>query len=330
MFNVMFAGTPIFTLPVLKILIDKTNLVGILTASSKRQGRAMKKQNSAVFNFIEELKEAGKLEKNVPIYTPEKIDDAFTSSLPSLQCDLLISFAYGHIFPPSFISLFRMGGLNIHPSMLPKWRGASPIPSAMYNGDFATGVSVQTLKEKMDSGDILIQEPFIIEENECADDVLQGKVANVSASLIEKILNELEVYLKNATPQDEKEATYSCKLKKENAIIDWTRSASELSWQVRAYNSWPGTYTFCNGKKLNIIAAHEYKKSMDGNFSKENASFGKVIGQDANEGILVQTGRGILCITELQWETKKALKWKDFLNGCQAFLTYTFSQSEKD
>ena len=127
-----------------------------------------------------------------------------------------------------------------------------------------------------------------------------------------------------------KGSKYSCKLKKEDAIIDWARPALELSWQVRAYHSWPGTYTFCNAKKLNIISAHEYKKHNNSDFSRENASFGKVIGLDANEGILVQTGRGVLCITELQWETKKALKWKDFLNGCSAFLTYTFSQSKND
>lgn len=331
MFNVFFAGTPTFTLPVLKVLMDKTNLVAVLTASPKRQGRAMKKQNSAVFDFIEKLKDEGKLGEDVPVYTPEKLDDNFLNSCANLKCDLLISFACGHIFPMSFVSLFRMGGINIHPSLLPKWRGAAPIPSAIYNGDFVTGVSVQTIKAKMDAGDILIQEPFTIEENENACDVLQGKVANIAASLVEKLLDDFEVYLKNATCQDEKEATYSRKLRKEDALIDWTRSALEISWQVRAYHSWPGTCTFCNGKKLNIIAAHEYKKHDISNFYKENVgSFGKVIGLDASEGILVQTGSGILCITELQWETKKALKWKDFSNGCPALLTYAFSQSKND
>lgn len=186
----------------------------------------------------------------------------------------------------------------------------------------------------MDSGNILAQSKFKIERGETAGGVLSGKVAILSATLLGEVLDNFETALKAAKKQDEREATYSHLLKKDDGLINWKKSAMEIERQVCAFTPWPGTYTFCNNKKLNIIKAHAYSPEMDerciNNYIEENAKkdempFGKVIGKDTKMGILVYTGNGLLCITELQWETKKALFWKDFLNGTRFFIGSTLS-----
>ncbi|MGP1437463.1 MAG: methionyl-tRNA formyltransferase [Treponema sp.] len=316
MLNVLFAGTPSFVIPSINLIAIKFNLVGVLTAPSTRRGRKMEVQNSDVFNAYEELKNTDKLAQNIPIFTPKKLDDELMSAIKELQPDLLVCFAYGKIFTKQFMSLFKKGGINIHPSLLPKWRGPAPIPFAMWNGEFETGISIQTIKEALDSGDILLQEKFKIEKDEIATEVLENKVSKQAVVMLEKVLDNFDEYLVNAKLQNEKEATYSRLLNKTDGLIDWSNSAEKIERQIHAFATWPGTYTFCNGKKLNIINAHVHNE-------KDNLKYeaGKILGK--NEGILVATGDGVLVIDELQWETKKKLKWKDFLNGSPNFLSST-------
>ncbi len=316
MLKVIFAGTPSFTIPVLDALISNSRLVGAITPPAKRQGRSMKIKDSSLASYVRALKTDGTLQESFPIFEKESIDEDLMEKVASLDADLLVCFAYGKIFPAKFISLFKRGGINIHPSLLPKWRGASPIPSAMYAGDFRTGVSIQTIKQKMDCGDILLQRSFTIEKGESADEVLSDKVAKLSAQMVKDVLEDFEAKLKGATPQNEAEASYSHLLKKCDGLIDWQRSATEIEWQINAFNSWPGTYTFCNGKKLNIIEGHALLEKE----APCGVAPGTVLGKDEKEGILVLTGSGILCVTKLQWETKKVLGWKDFLNGAHLFL----------
>ena len=314
--RILFAGTPSFTVPTLHLLATRFNLIGVLTASSTRRGRKMEVQNSEVFDACLALIDEDILTKDFPIFTPQKLDDELITSIKNLKPDLLVCFAYGKIFKKQFMTLFKKGGINIHPSLLPKWRGPAPIPFSIWNGENETGISIQTIKEALDSGDILLQESFKIEEKDTTYSVLENKVSKQSTIMLEKVLNGFDDYLLNAKPQDEKKTTYSRLLKKTDGLIDWTCSAEHIERQIRAFSTWPGTYTFCNGKKLNIIASHVY----DGESQED--SIGKVLGKD--DGILICTGQGILAIDELQWETKKKLKWKDFLNGSPHFLTFTF------
>lgn len=314
MLNIVFAGTPSFALPTLDLLINEFNLVCVLTSPAKKQGRKMLLKNSDVFSHIENLKHEGKLRDDFPVFATEKLEDDLIKQIEQLKPDLLVCFAYGKIFSPQFMSIFSKGGINIHPSLLPKWRGASPIPSAMYAGEFNTGISLQTIKPKMDSGDLLIQEKITIERGMTADSVLSVQVAEKSPLLLKEVLENLQEKLNNAIPQNEAEATYSHLLKKNDGIIDWKRKAIEIEWQINAFSSWPGTYTFCNGKKLNIIEAYALDEKIECETNPAGLVFGK------NEGILVATGEGILCIKKLQWETKKVLYWKDFLNGAPSFI----------
>ncbi len=317
--SIIFAGTPSFTIPTLHLLATRFNLVGVLTAPSTRRGRKMEVQNSPIFDSCLALIDDEVLPKDFPIFTPQKLDDELMASIKKLTPDLLVCFAYGKIFKKQFMSLFKKGGVNIHPSLLPKWRGPAPIPFAIWNGDDETGISIQTIEETLDSGNILLQENFKIEKEDTTSSLLEGKVSKQSAAMLEKVLGDFDEHLLNAKPQDEKKASYSRLLKKTDGLIDWSCSAEHIESQIRAFSAWPGTYTFCNGKKLNITTSHVYARE-----SQENA-IGKVLGKD--DGILICTGQGILAIDELQWETKKKLKWKDFLNGSPNFLTFTLENT---
>ena len=317
--SILFAGSPSFTIPCLRLLANRFNLVGVLTASSTRQGRKMELHNSEIFDACLALINEGELSKDFPIFTPKKLDDEVMSSIKKLKVDLLVCFAYGKIFTKQFMTLFKKGGINIHPSLLPKWRGPAPLPFAIWNGEEETGISIQTIKEALDSGDILFQEKLKIEEKDTTSSILENKVSKQASAMLEKLLNNFDEFLLNAMPQDEKEATYSRLLKKSDGIIDWTCSAEQIERQIRSFSTWPGTYTFCNGKKLNIITSHVHNKKT------QEKTIGKVLGKD--NGILVCTGEGVLAIDELQWETKKKLKWKDFLNGAPNFLTLTLKNN---
>ena len=319
MLRIVFAGTPIFTLPLLDLLAREFSLVGVLTSPPKRQGRRMEMKDSDVFVCTELLKKHGVISPDIPIFAVEEIDDKLISSIAELKPDLLVCFAYGKLFPKKMLDVFTLGGINVHPSLLPKWRGPSPIPFAIYSGDKESGVSIQTIKEKMDSGDILIQEKFRIEAGDTTEIILSSKVAALSAQMVAKVLLNFDDYIKNAKVQNEENASYSRLLKKEDGLIDWKKTAIEIERQILAFTPWPGTYTFCDGKKLNIIDA----VAMNDDNSIENqanASSGLVIAKKNDIGILVKTGKGILCIRQLQWQTKKILNWKDFLNGAPDFI----------
>lgn len=320
MLKIVFAGTPIFTLPVLDLLAKEFSLVGILTAPPRRQGRKMKVYFSDVFVYSDLLKKNNVVPLDLPVFTAEKIDDELVSSLAKLKPDLLVCFAYGRIFPKKLMDVFTFGGINLHPSLLPRWRGPSPIPFAILSGEKETGVSIQTIKEKLDSGNILIQERFEICPGETTETVLSAKVAPLSARLLSKVLLRFDEYAKNAKAQQEEEATYSRLLTKEDGYIDWKKRAIEIERQILAFTPWPRTYTFCDGKKLNIVDAVAIKDTCDNFCEQKEAECGSVLGSKNDLGILVRTGDGLLCVRELQWQTKKVLKWKDFLNGTPGFV----------
>ena len=320
--KIVFAGTPIFTLPVLELIAKEFSLVGVLTAPSKRQGRKMEMKASDVFVYIELLKKNNVLPHDLPIFTPKEIDDELILSLASCHADLLVCFAYGKIFPKKMLDVFRFGGINIHPSLLPRWRGPAPIPFAIYSGDTVAGISIQRIAEKMDTGNIVAQKRFKIDREDTTESVLSSKVTSLSVELLSQVLINIDECIKNAQTQKEEEATYSRLLKKEDGHINWERSAIDIERQILAFTPWPGSHTFCNGKQLNIISAValDDAKQTTQYDKEEDFPCGSVTGKKNNEGILVKTGSGLLCIRELQWQTKKVLQWKDFLNGTPSFI----------
>ena len=303
--KIFFAGTPYIAVPALERLNSEHEIVGVLTNPDRRSGRGREMSCSPVKLKAEEL--------GLKIFQPDFIDSAFIGEVQSLGAGLLAVVAYGKIFKKEFIDIFPHGGLNVHPSLLPRYRGASPIQSAMLSGEPETGISIQRLALKMDSGAILKQERYTYKGDETGES-LTGYFAERGAELISEVVTELENGTAVDSEQDEADATYCSYITKEDGEINWNESAESIERRMRAFTPWPGIYTYYNGKKLNIHEADVYKSTVD-----SEAVPGQVIGIDKNSGILIKTIDGILSVRKLQLQSKKAMDWKSFLNGVKDF-----------
>ncbi len=303
--RVVFAGTPEIAVPSLKAVASRHEVVAVLTNPDRGQGRGKKVQYSPV-------KEAA-LELGLSVLQPLKLGSAVRQEIAPLKPDVLICIAYGRIFGPRFLELFPRGGINLHPSRLPDLRGASPLNSTILRGDKVGAVTVQALALEMDSGDILLQEPLVLDERETTA-TLTEKVSHLGGEYLLKVLSEMEEGTLNPVPQDHSKATFCGMIGKNDGRLDWNRPAVELDRVVRAYTPWPHGFTSWNGLRLNILEAHPYGKQGDSGHP------GKVLGMDKGEGILIQTGDGILAVSHLQLQSKKALDYKSFMNGTKNFI----------
>ncbi len=305
--RVFFAGTPSIAVPALELLSRDHQVVGVLTNPDRGCGRG---QEIACCPIKLEADDLG-----LTTFQPETLDEEFINSVKALKPDILAVVAFGKIFKKDFIDIFPHGGLNVHPSLLPKYRGASPIQSAMLSGDSETGVSIQRLAPKMDSGAILKQERYVYRGDETGDS-LTVYFAERGAELLSQVITEIENGTAVETEQDDNDATYCSYINKTDGNINWQDSAAAIERRMRAFTPWPGIYTFFGDKKLNILEATVYNSEND---SAETGTPGKVVGIDRNNGILVQTGEGILAVQKLQLQSKKALDWKSFVNGVKDF-----------
>lgn len=269
-------------------------------------------------------------ERGIPVFCPQKLDAEAREQIAAQNYDALVCFAYGKIFGPKFLALFKAGGVNVHPSLLPKYRGATPVPAAILNCDGQTGVTVQTLALGMDEGEILAQEKIALDGTETADSLLD-KSAQIAADLLEGLLNKaaqdaaLEA-LKKGCPQSG-EASYTKTIAKEDALIDWNAPAKKIAAAIRAYTSEPGAWTRIGGETgetLKILKAtpldDDCSQAQEAAPSGHPAVPGTVAAFDKKRGILVKCGQGFLCVTELQRQQKKAMGYKDFMNGARDFV----------
>jgi methionyl-tRNA formyltransferase len=284
-------------------------LAGLLTKADTPKGRSGKPEPTECA-----LAAAA---HSIPLLKPEKLDSAAREQTAALNADLLVSFAYGKIFGPQFLALFPLGGINIHPSLLPKYRGAAPIPAAILNRETETGITIQRLAAEMDSGDILIQETMPLDGRETTAS-LSDTMAKNAAQLLSAALRGSAAGTLRGTPQNRAAATYCSLVKKEDGLIDWNRSAAAIDAQIRAFDPWPLSWTTHGELQLFVLKAEALKaKALQANAP---ALSGQVLGKDKEKGILIQTGDGILAVSELQYRTKKAMNWKDFLNGARNFM----------
>ena len=312
--RLIYAASPSIAVPPLLALCDLKGieLAGVLTNPDTAKGRSGNPAPTEVGEAAEKL--------GVPVLKPAKLDAGAREQVAALNPDLLVSFAYGRIFGPKFLALFPLGGINIHPSILPKYRGPSPIQAAILNRDSETGISIQTLSEKMDTGGILALERFQLTGRETAQS-LGGIVSEKAALMLPEVLKK---YASSAgkpgaigagTPQNHEEAVYCALITKEDSFIDWKKSAPEIDAKIRAFDPWPLSRTIHNGRELIIL-----KAAIHGAHSVPmQGQPGRVLGRDKQYGILIQTGDGVLAVTELQYQAKKALFWRDFLNGARDF-----------
>lgn len=244
------------------------------------------------------------------------------NEIADLKADLLVVFSYGRIFSTQFLSLFPLGGINIHPSLLPKYRGAAPIQAAILNRDTETGISIQYLAAKLDSGDILAQETIPLSRTETTTDL--SKIVGEKAPLmLVPVLRSIAEGKARSVRQNNEKASYFGTLKKEDGRIDWKESAEVIDARIRAFTPWPLSGTMHNGNELFILAGKVYtgiiEAGTERNPGRAESLPGTVIGVDKDAGILIQTGCGVYCAHSLQYKTKKVLDWKSFLNGARDF-----------
>jgi len=310
--RILFAGSPFIAVPSLKALVKSKSvnfeLAGVLTNPDAPRGRKSALIPSEIAQAAGELL----LEAKFAVFKPEKLDAKAREEISLIKPDILVSFAYGRIFGPKFLDLFPLGGINIHPSLLPKYRGPSPLQAAIINRDAVTGVSIQKLAPKMDSGDILAVKELQLTGQETTSSL--GEIAGQTAAfMLPEVLDKIACKTASSSPQNHNEASYCRLIKKEDSDINWNQSAAEIEAKIRAFTPWPLSKTIHNGRELFILKAVVLEGGRD------DVPRGQVLGIDKKNGILVQTGKGILCVTELQYQAKKALHWRDFLNGARDF-----------
>jgi methionyl-tRNA formyltransferase len=310
--RILFAGSPAIAVPALKALVElcakdsSFELAGVLTNPDSPKGRHGKPEPTEVSAAVPAA---------VPQLKCERLGAAAREQAAALKPDLLAVFAYGRIFGPKFMALFPLGGVNVHPSLLPKYRGAAPIPAAILNRETETGLTIQTIAPEMDSGDILAQERIPLTGRESTAS-LSELAAQKGADMLISLIQRLAQGPVKGRPQEPGEASYCGMMRKEDGIIDWSKSALEIDARVRAYDPWPLCQTRHGDKALFIL-----KTDLP-----EAASFpgvsapGTVLGLDKKAGILVQTGDGLLALQRLQYQGKKALDFKSFLNGARDFI----------
>jgi len=326
--RVLYAGTPAIAVPCLNVLSDMelkgegVVLAGILTKADRprRHGQPEPSDISAAAARLDATRKESGLSPIVQLKS-EKLDRRAREEVAALSPDLLVSFAYGRIFGPRFLALFPLGGVNIHPSLLPKYRGASPIPAVILAGEKKTGVCIQGLAAEMDAGDIIAEASFDLCGRETTGSLTEAS-AKMAAHLLGRLLRDFDHL--TARPQ-EGEAVYCHEIKKEDGLIDWTKSAAKIDAQIRAYTPWPLSYTCRGSDTLIILEAEPLDAPPVIADAPEAAAPGTVLGVDKTRGILIQTGDGILAVSRLQWRTKKALDWKAFCNGERNFLNSNLS-----
>jgi methionyl-tRNA formyltransferase len=307
--RVAFAGTPEFALPALAALATHHQLVGVLTQPDRPKGRGRKLTASAVKMRAQALA--------VPLAQPPSLKSASAhAQLAAWAAEVLVVVAYGLILPREVLGLPRYGCLNIHASLLPRWRGAAPIQRAILAGDAETGISIMQMDAGLDTGPVFLQRRLAICAHHTAG-MLHDELAAVGADALIEVLARLPGGLR-ATPQPEEGATYAPKIEKSEAQIDWGEAAVEIERKVRAFNPWPVAETRLNGEPLRILGARVVGREGDSPGSASNMKvnvekirgYGEIV-EVRDDFIAVRCGRGILGVTEVQRAGRRPVKARD-------------------
>ncbi len=314
--RILYAGSPDISATVLNDLCDRLpagfEIAGVLTNPPTAKGRHGDLTPTDVGQVA--------INRGLILLTPETLKAEAREAVAALQPDILVCFAYGRIFGPKFMELFPLGGINLHPSLLPKYRGCAPAQAAILNREPETGITIQKVALEMDTGDILLQTHLPLTGTETAESLLDTAAAQ-GADLIIQVLQAMADGTAVATPQAATGSSYCEMLKKEDGCIDWSRSAAEIDAQIRAFYSWPLCWTSANGLQLRIHKAGIFTGDVAAcGADCTGAVPGKVLGVSKKDGILIQTGDGILALQTLQWQAKKAMSHMDFLNGSRNFI----------
>ncbi len=301
--KIVFMGTPDFAKESLEAVYNaKQEVLAVVTNPDRPKGRGMKLVASPVKEFA--------IEKDLKIYQPEKIkkNEEFIEEIKKLKPDVICVVAYGKILPKEILEIPRLGCVNVHGSLLPKYRGAAPIQWSVLNGDKTTGVTTMYMDIGMDTGDMILKEEIEIGEDETTGE-LWDRLAKIGANLLVETLNQIENGTAPRIPQGE-EFSIAPMLDKEMSKIDWkNKSAKEIKNLVRGLNPIMGTYSYLDGKKIKIWKVDVFP---DNDYDVEK---GTVIKSDSKDGLYIKAKDGIIKVIEIQGENSKKMPIQDFLRG---------------
>ncbi len=300
--RLVFMGTPAFAVPSLQVLLDGEEIVvGVVSQPDQPSGRGMVLHAPPV----KVLAEA----HHIPVFQPHKLRTSQAlEQLQSWQPDLIVVAAYGKLLPNDVLTLPPLGCINVHASLLPKYRGAAPIQWAIARGESETGVTIMNISERMDTGDILLQRSLPISADDTGGS-LHDKLSQLGAEALQAALALLKKGGLVGQPQKEAEATYAPIIKKEDGRIDWTTDAVSIERRMRAFSPWPSVYTTFNGKLLKV-----FKARVETPGSRPILTPGAVA-EVSPVHLLVETGKDWLSLLEVQLEGKKRMAIEEFLRG---------------
>lgn len=295
--KVVFMGTPKFSVPILQSLIDNCNVIGVVTQPDKEVGR----HKEIEFSEVKKLA----LEYNIPVVQPVKIRKEFESVL-NMNPDIIVTCAYGQIIPKEILEYPKYKCINVHASLLPKYRGGAPIHHAIMNGDEETGITIMYMAEGMDDGDIIKEEKIKI-ENDDNIETLENKLSKLGSDLLIRTLPSILDNTNERIKQDENEVTFARIIKKEDEVLDFNDSATNIHNKIRALSPQPGSYSLLDGKRMKMLKSEVVKNNSE-------LSPGTIIAVE-KDYFVVKTGKDAIKIEEIQPEGKKKMTVKEYLNG---------------
>lgn len=313
--RVVFMGTPEFAVPSLRCLLaNEYGVVGVFTQPDRPAGRGRRLAQSPVKELASE--------ENVNVYQPGTLREPQTLGiLKDLSPDVIVVAAYGLILPDSVLGIPPRGCLNVHASLLPKYRGAAPVPAAILGGERSSGVTIMLMDAGLDTGPILAQDPCEIGPQDTTA-TLTPKMAELGAALLMRTLPQWLTGEICPRPQDEAEATYAPMIRKEARLVDWSLSAEQLARQVRAYQPWPGSVTDWQGTTLKLL-------EVDPRPGASRCGHPGLVVRVGDE-IAVVTGEGLLALRVVQLSGRRPLQGHEFVRGCRGFVGSVLGQPCED
>lgn len=332
--RIVFMGTPDFSVPALKALVEAGHqVIAVVTQPDKPKGRGKEVQMTPV--------KIQAMEYHIPVYQPARVrEPSFIEVLKRLEADVYVVIAFGQILPAAVLEIPRYGSINIHASLLPKYRGAAPIQWCVIDGQQETGITTMMMDAGLDTGDMLEKVVIPIEEKETGGS-LHDKLSKAGGELILSTLKKLEEGTLARTPQTEEGTCYARMLTKSLGDIDWESGAAAIERLIRGLNPWPSAYTVWNGKTIKIWAADvvtvqealalgiQVEEPVKAEYETERLPAGSVV-HSYKHGLVVKTGDGYLSIKELQMEGKKRMDIEAFLRGYPVAVHDVFVKKESD
>ncbi len=304
--KVLFMGTPDFAATILEEILAAYPVLGVVTQPDKPKGRG----KEVAYSPVKELA----LKHDLPVYQPIKVKEpGFLEEVEKLQPDVIVVAAFGQILPKALLDIPKNGCINVHASLLPKYRGAAPIQYSVIDGEKETGITIMYMDVGLDTGDIILQDVVPISPEETGGSLFD-KMAEQGAASIIAALKQIETGEARRIPQDNEKATYVKMISKEMGRLDFSKPALQLERLIRGLNPWPSAYTFLDGKNLKFWRA-EAEELMGSQELKFKGYAPGTIAEVRDDALVVMTGEGLLVVKELQLEGKKRMTADAFLRG---------------